>query len=307
MRELTVKECETVLVVTITPRDSAGNLDISGIRANCEFLLKRGIQCIMPMCGTGLVYDATLAEYEECIATVVETVGDKATVVPGIGPGFGHSLEMGHIAKSVGVSGVMIMPIVGPASAKGVHIGMQRIIERVNLPVVIYQRRLDIMPTKQIVGLCKLDGVVGLKYAVDDIGIFDRIVEQVNSDAALLCGMAEDPALEYLKAGAVGYSSGMANFVPETSLAMLNRFRSGDLNGAEEIRSTLVPFEDFRGEKQARYSGSALHSAMNYAGLAAGPVVPFAEEVSDEDLPRLQEMLSKILRLEQSFVTERTG
>ena len=33
MRELTAKECETVLVVTITPRDVEGNLDFSG----CKF------------------------------------------------------------------------------------------------------------------------------------------------------------------------------------------------------------------------------------------------------------------------------
>ncbi len=305
MRELTAKECETVLVVTITPRDVEGNLDFSGIRSNCEFLLKGGIQCIMPMCGTGLVYDATLAEYEECIATVIETVEDKATVVPGVGPGFGRSLEMGQIAQSLGASGIMIMPVVGPASATGVDIGMRQIIEQINLPTVIYQRRLDIMPIKQIVRLCELDSVVGLKYAVDDIETFGAIVEQVDTNAALLCGMAEDPALEYLKVGAVGYSSGMANFAPKTSLTMLNRFKSGDLSGAEEIRLSMVAFEDFRGENQARYSGSALNSAMDYAGLAGGPVIPFAEKVADEEVPRLQEMLDPILRLEEMLVRER--
>ena len=305
MRELNARECETVLVVTVTPRNAGGSLDLVGLRANCEFLIERGIKCIMPMCGTGLVYDVTLAEYEECISTVVDVVSERALVVPGIGPGFGRSIEMGKIAMSVGVSGVMIMPIVGPASIQGAEQGLRRIIEKVNLPVVIYQRRLDIMPIQHIVHLCELDSVVGLKYAVDDIKTFQTIVEKTHSDVAFLCGMAEDPALEYLKAGAVGYSSGMANFVPKTSLTMLNRYKNGDLIGAEEIRISMLPFEDFRGENHARYSGSALHSAMDFAGLVGGSVIPFAEEVADKDLQRLQHILNPILRLEHALVTKR--
>ena len=62
-----------------------------------------------------MVYDATLEEYEAVVGTYLDEAGDAASVVPGIGPGFGRALEMGHIARSLGVAGVMIMPVVGPA------------------------------------------------------------------------------------------------------------------------------------------------------------------------------------------------
>ena len=117
----------------------------------------------------------------------------------------------------------------------------------------------------------------------------------------MVCGMAEDPAIDYLAAGAVGFSSGMANFAPRTSLAILQRFARGDRSGAEALREVMVPFEDLRGERSARYSGSALHAAMECAGLAGGPVVPFAEDVASADRPRLQALVERVMEVEKSL------
>ncbi|MSR84046.1 MAG: dihydrodipicolinate synthase family protein [Candidatus Latescibacteria bacterium] len=298
---LTKEDCATVLVVAITPRLPDLSLDLEGVRRNARHLWDHGVQVAMPECGTGLVYDATLAEYEAVVGTWMEEVGEALLVVPGIGPGYGRALEMGHIARSLGVPGVMIMPVVGPASAAGVEEGMRRIAEQVALPTVLYQRRLDLMPVDQVVRLCRLDEVVGLKYAVNDTAAFATIAAQASQDAAMLCGMAEEPCLDYLERGALGFSSGMANFVPRMSLALLRAFQQGNSAEARRLRDLMVPFEDLRGERGARYSGSALHAAMEVADLAGGAVVPFAEDVAAEDLPRLRAMVEELIREEQSL------
>lgn len=301
MRELKREDCSTVLIVAITPRKGDGTVDLAGAAANVRYLVESGADFIMPMCGTGLVYDATLEEYEAVVGTFMDAAAGRAFVVPGIGPGFGRAIEMGKIARGLGAAGAMVMPVVGPASAKGVETGMARIAREVQLPILLYQRRLDIMPVSQIVSLCALDEVVGLKYAVDDLSSFARINEAAGAQAAMVCGMAEDPALEYLAAGAVGFSSGMANFAPRTSLAILRRFSGGNGAGAEALRTAMVPFEDLRGENAARYSGSALHAAMERANLAAGPVVPFAEDVAGDDLPRLNAMVDRVMEIEEQL------
>jgi 4-hydroxy-tetrahydrodipicolinate synthase len=299
LRSITAEDCADVLVVAITPRTPAGEIDLKGIRHNVSHLVASGVRFLMPMCGTGLVYDATLDEFEQVTAAFLESAGD-ALVVPGIGPGFGRSQEMARIATGLGVAGAMVMPIVGPASAKGTSEGLRRITEAAGMPIILYQRRLDIMPVDSVVELCtELDGVVGLKYAVDDLASFRRIVAGAGKACAMVCGMAEDPSLEYLQADAVGFSSGMANFVPRMSLALLAAFRAGNVEEAERLRTLMVPFEDFRGENGARYSGSALHAAMDVAGLAGGPVIPFAEDVAAADLPRVRQMLEELLAEEQ--------
>ncbi len=291
--------CCNVLVVAITPRREDRQVDLEGVRKNVQYLIQHGVDFIMPECGTGMVYDASLEEYEAVVGTYLDAAGDAAYIVPGIGPGFGRSIEMGHIARSLGVAGVMIMPVVGPASANGVYNGFREIAKAVQLPTVLYQRRLDIMPVNDVVSLCELDEVVGLKYAVEDVDAFDRIVERAGDRAAMVCGMAEDPCIDYMSHGAVGFSSGMANFVPRMSLTLREKFMVGNKAEAERLRVLMVPFEDFRGENGARYSGSALHAAMDYVGLAGGPVIPFAEDVRPQDLPRIDAMM-KILMKEET-------
>ena len=299
--ELTAKHCHNVLVVAITPRLTNGHVDVEGVKRNVEFLIEHGVDFLMPMCGTGLVYDANLDDYECVVGAFVDQAGGRALVVPGIGPGYGRSLEMGEIARSCGASGVMIMPIVGPASDNGVKAGLKTMARAVRLPVILYQRRLDIMPIDHVVELCRLDEIVGLKYAVDDLLAYSRIADGASPHSAMVCGMAEDPSIDYLKAGAVGFSSGMANFVPQMSLQLLHTYQAGHVDESERIRAKMLPFEDFRGEDAARYSSSALHAAMEYAGLQGGPVIPFAEPVADRDLSRLHGMMDILLEEERKL------
>ena len=293
--------CRNVLVVAITPRQSDQRVDLQGAWKNVRYLIERGVDFIMPACGTGLVYDMSLEDYEALVGTFVDAAGDEARIVPGIGPGFGRSAEMGRIAQSLDVAGVMIMPIVGPASAEGVFNGLREITKAVQLPTILYQRRLDIMPVSDVIRLCEMDNVVGLKYAVDDTEAFEAIAEKAGHRAAMICGMAEDPCIAYMKRGAVGFSSGMANFVPRMSLTLLRTFASGDTLEAERLRALMVPFEDLRGERGARYSASALHAAMDCAGLAGGPVIPFAADVAAEDLPRLHAMVERLMEKEKTL------
>jgi len=303
-KTLDAATCRNILVVCITPRHPDGQVDLEGAHKNVRYLIEHGADFIMPECGTGLVYDATLQEYETVVGAFVDAAGDEAYIVPGIGPGYGRSLEMGKIAHDLGVAGVMIMPIVGPASEAGVRRGLAEITEKVQLPTILYQRRLDVMPVEQVVELCKVDEIVGLKYAVDDLGTFKRIVDDAGEDAAMICGMAEDPCIDYLENGAVGFSSGMANFVPCMSLTLLRQFVDGNREEARRLRDMMVPFEDFRGENGARYSGSALHAAMNYCGLGGGPVIPFAEDVAAADLPRVNAMMEILMQEEEKLRKE---
>lgn len=300
-RNLTAADCHDVLVVAITPRTADGVIDLKGVRRNVRYLVDNGAHFLMPMCGTGLVYDATLEEFEQVTAAFVDAASSDALVVPGIGPGYGRALEMAAIARGLGVAGAMVMPVIGPASSEGVIAGLGRIAARAGFPLVLYQRRLDIMPVDRVLELCRRDDVVGLKYAVDDLETFRRLVEGAGDACAMVCGMAEDPSVRYLRAGAVGFSSGMANFVPRMSLSLLTAFRRGDLAQAERIRKAMVPFEDLRGESGGRYSAAALHAAMACAGLAGGPVVPFVEDVAPADLPRVHALMAVLLAEEEGL------
>ena len=208
---------------------------------------------------------------------------------------------MGRIARSAGADAVMIMPIVGPSSPEGVYTGMRDLIKAMEVPVVLYVRNLEVFPLKYLIQLSMMGEVHAVKYAVNDIAPFDTFVREIGDAVVPLCGMAEEPALEYMARGAKGYSSGMANFVPRLSLRMHSCYRSGDCAEAERLHKLFIPFERLRGEQRSRYNASALHAAMEMIGLAGGPVIPMNTDVPSEELSRVKAMVDLLMQEERKL------
>lgn len=292
---------DDVLVVTITPRRADGSVDRDGVRRNAVYLADRGVRILMPQCGTGLVYDASLDDYRQTVEATMEAVSNRAYVIPGVGPGYGRAKEMGVIARELGVDAVMIMPVVGPASPEGVYAGLSDLIRTLGLPVVLYLKSAELMPLESTIRLAKMDGVHAIKYAVKDLDMFDALVNEVGDRVALLCGMAEKPAVEFMDHGARGYSSGMANFVPRLSLAMHRAHKTGNRAEVERIHALMVPFEDLRGESRGKYNASALHVALEHIGLAGGPVIPMSAPVAPEDLDRVRSLTDGLMQQEAAL------
>jgi dihydrodipicolinate synthase/N-acetylneuraminate lyase len=292
---------EDVLVVTITPRHADRTVDIEGVKRNAIYLADRGVKIIMPQCGTGLVYDSSLEDYRITVEAVMEAVGDRTYVIPGVGPGFGRSQEMGSVAKEVGVDSVMIMPVVGPASPDGVFTGIRDLVESLDLPVVLYLKDARLMPLASTIRLARLPQVHAIKYAVTDYEMFDRLVDDVGDEVVLLCGMAEKPAVAFMDRGAKGYSSGMANFVPKLSLALHRAHRSNDADEVARIHALMVPFEDIRGEEKGKYNAAALHVANEHIGLAGGPVLPMCTDVAPTDIGRVRALTDHLMQAEAAL------
>lgn len=292
---------EGVMVVTITPRRPDRSVDADGVRRNARYLVDRGVRVLMPQCGTGLVYDSPLEDYRQTVEAMMEAVGDDAYVIPGVGPGYGRAVEMGRIARELGVDGVMIMPVVGPASPEGVYTGLSELAASLELPIVLYLKDARLMPVESTVRLARMARVDAIKYAVTDLNMFDALVNEVGGDTVLLCGMAEKPAVEFMDHGARGYSSGMANFVPKLSLALHRAHTEGNRAEVTRIHRLMVPFEDLRGEGKGKYNASALHTALERIGLAGGPVLPMHTDVAKEDLKRVYRLTDELMTQEEAL------
>lgn len=298
---LQLDDYKGVLVVTITPRHPDGSVDIDGVKRNAQYLIDRGIRILMPQCGTGLVYDSSLDDYRRTVEAMTDAVGDQAYVIPGVGPGYGRTQEMGRIAREFGVDGVMIMPVVGPASPEGVYTGLSDLVQTLDLPIVLYLKDPRLMPVESTVRLAGMEQVHAIKYAVKDLGMFDALVDEIGDDVVLLCGMAEKPAVEFMDHGAKGYSSGMANFVPKMSLALHNAYMAGNRAEVERIHALMVPFEDIRAEGKGKYNAAALHVALERIDLAGGPVIPMSTNVIYEDLERVRSLTDELMKHENAL------
>ena len=109
-RLLTADDCRSVLVVAITPRLPDRSVDLVGVRGNVRHLVDRGVDFLMPECGTGLVYDAELGEYEAVVAAFMDEA--IAPILAAGHPGFVCDKAMAAAEKTAQAAklGIWSMP-----------------------------------------------------------------------------------------------------------------------------------------------------------------------------------------------------
>lgn len=267
---------------------------------NLEALESAGARLFLPCGNTGEYYALDREERVNVVRTTVETVDDDSVVVAGAGGSTKTVRSLVSQYESLGVDGVMIMhPDHTYAHEKGLYEYYRRIADSTDLGVVVYKRSHDISD-ELIANLSELDSVVGVKYAVNDIKSFSQATQSGSGDVVWSNGIAERFAPAFALEGAEGYTTGIGNFVPEATLALMEALRDGDMQEARRIRDLLRPYEDLREEPGSQNAISAANNvpAVKYgqelADLYGGPVREPLVELSPADKERAEEYYRNI-------------
>ncbi len=288
-----VERLRSVFVTTVTPFEADGGIDYGRVGANAEFLVESGIAVLVPCGNTGEFSSLGLDECNRVTAATVEAVGGRAVVIAGIGWSLPMAIELAKHASESGADGVMAHhPVHTYIDREGLRRYYEGLIEALDIGLVLYKRGPEL--TDELVGaLAESEKVVGVKYAVNDLNAFANLVHDSTGDVAWLCGTAERWAPFFHLAGAVGFSSGLANFAPGESLALFEALEAGEWERAMELRARLVPFEEIR---QARFSGNnvpAVKEAMRRLGLCEAYVRDPLLELDPATAQRVGEIVAE--------------
>jgi 4-hydroxy-tetrahydrodipicolinate synthase len=287
------KRLSGVAAVTITPFTDELDVDEAGLRRVVRHLDDGGTDTIVACGGTAEYYALTAAERRQ-VSRVILDEAKTSPVVVSVGLDATSAAAAAREAEQDGAAGIMVhQPIHPYIHEVGTLAYYEQICRAVSIGVVAYVRD-PAVSTDLLARLIAIPNVVGVKYAVNDVRRFGTIVETLEdeSDVAWLCGSAEAWAPFFWLAGASGFTSGIANFAVQESLALRDALRAGDI---DEIRSRwrrLRPVEDLR---------SRWRDANNIAGLKAGAALcGLAGEAIRPPLRRLptdeKEELAEILR-----------
>ena len=161
------------------------------------------------------------------------------------------------------------------------------------LPLVLYKRSHTI--SDDVLGeVVEHENVVGVKYAVNDIGAFANVA-QVDADIVWINGIAERYAPAFALEGAEGFSTGIGNFAPELALDLWRALDKREWDRARKIRDQFQSLEELREEEGSNNDISAANNVpvikhcMELAGLEGGPVREPIVDLSDEDRRRARE------------------
>jgi 4-hydroxy-tetrahydrodipicolinate synthase len=245
---------------------------------NLQFLQDAGAGLVIPNGNTGEYYSLTHEERIAVVETTVEAVDDDVTVVAGLGGSTKTTLSLLSAYEDAGVDAVMVMyPVHTFLHEEGLYDYYRRIAEATDLGVVLYKRgpRLSV---DNIAALTELENVVCVKFAQSDAKLFSKAIGESDGDVVWSVGVAERLVPPFLAEGAEAFTTGIGNFAPEASLAMMEAIRDGDLERARAVRDAVRPYEDLREETgpdnhmSAANNVPAVKYGLELAGQYGGPV-----------------------------------
>lgn len=272
-----------VLTAMATAFHDDGSVDLDGTARIAAHLVDNGHDGVVVSGTTGEAPTTTVAEDGEILNAVKDAVGDRATVVAGVGTNAtAHSVELAQQAAKIGADGLLLVtPYYNKPSQAGVLHHFRSVVESADLPVMLYDvpsRTGTTIALDTYAEAIRWESVVAVKDAVGD---FARGVRLMQMGYALYSG--DDVAnLGWLAHGAAGMVSVVGHAAGKELSAMVAAFGSGDHAGALEIFTRMLPAIDAV-MGVPNYGATTAKAALQLLGVldnrnVRGPLVPLTDD-----------------------------
>jgi 4-hydroxy-tetrahydrodipicolinate synthase len=270
-----------VLTAMVTPFDAGGKLDLDAAAALAEHLIQLGNDGLVVNGTTGESPTTTDAEKSDLVRAVVAAVGDRASVLAGVGTyDTAHSAHLARQAAEAGAHGLLVVtPYYSRPPQSGLLAHFTTVADATDLPVLLYDippRSMVPIEVETLRRLAEHPRIMGVKDAKGDLLAGTQVM--ASTDLAYYSG--DDPLnLPWLSVGAVGFVSVIGHVVADRLRTMLDSFETGDVAAAQAVHNGLLPvYRAF-----ARVGGVLFaKAALARAGIATGdprlPLPPVTEE-----------------------------
>jgi len=296
------------LTAMITPMTSDGAVDYDGAARLAAYL-------VADMRNEGLVVNGTTGEAptttdEEkarLVKVVREAVGDRVTVIAGVGTNVtAHSIELAKQAEKAGANGMLVVtPYYNKPAQSALIAHFTAIADATALPSIIYDipsRTGMAVATDTLVRLAAHPRIVAVKDAKGDLAATSWVLAR--SDLAYYSG--DDPMnLPLWSIGGVGCVSVTAHVVGTRIHAMLEAFTAGRNAEAAALHRSMLPVNVGLFRNQAAVMTKA---AMELLGLPGGgvrgPLLPASDA---ERRTLIQDLTDGGVTLPENTVSPNTG
>ncbi|MER5541755.1 4-hydroxy-tetrahydrodipicolinate synthase [Streptomyces sp. NPDC002589] len=261
------------LCAMVTPFTEEGALDPDGAGKLAAWLVAEGCDGLVLSGTTGESPTTTDAEKAELIAAVREAVGDRVSLVAGVGTAdTRHTVELALAAGKAGADGVLVVtPYYSRPPQEAVEAHFRAVADASELPVMLYDipgRTGTRIEPETMIRLSSHERIVAVKDCSYDFLGTQKVL--AHTELAYYAG-CDEHVLALYAVGAAGCVSTVANAVPGHIAAILDAFDAGDTARARELQLRVTPLiEAMMG---AGLPGTVTAKALlNRLGLPAGPV-----------------------------------
>lgn len=267
-----------LLTAMATPFDGEGRVDLETTARLALHLVESGTEGIVVTGTTG--ESPTLSDQEKLslYRTVVETVGDRASVIAGTGSyDTAHSVHLSQEAQAVGVDGLLLVtPYYSRPPQNGLEAHFSAIADAVEVPCLLYDipsRTARMIEVPTMARLARHPRIVGVKDATD-IAHTAAVRAAVPDDFAVYAG-DDVSVLSVMAIGGVGVVSVAAHVAGRQIRAMIDAFCDGKV---EEAARAFVRLAKLFEALFVEPNPIPLKAALRLIGIEAGvPRLPLVE------------------------------
>ncbi|MFI7411513.1 4-hydroxy-tetrahydrodipicolinate synthase [Streptomyces sp. NPDC049627] len=261
------------LCAMITPFTEAGSLDLDGAQRLADRLVREGCDGLVLSGTTGESPTTSDAEKSELIRAVREAVGDRASVVAGVGTfDTRHTVELALAAEKAGADGLLVVaPYYSKPPQDAVEAHFREVADAAGLPLALYDipgRTGTRIEPETLIRLAGHPRIVAVKDCSYDFLAAQKVLAR--TELAYYAGCDEHNLALYAVGGA-GYVSTVANVIPGHLRSVLDAFEAGDTPVAARLQQRATPLIELM--MAAGLPGTVTAKALlNELGLPAGPV-----------------------------------
>ncbi|TXJ04506.1 MAG: 4-hydroxy-tetrahydrodipicolinate synthase [Aeromicrobium sp.] len=233
-----------VLTAMVTPFTPDGALDLKAAEKLATYLVDNGNDGLVVSGTTGESPTTTGEEDGRLLEVVLNAVGDRASVVAGVGTNdTRHSVELAKAATEIGAHGLLL---VTPYYSKPPQAGIQAHIDAVvaaggDTPVMLYDvpgRTVTKLSNETLLAADRHEQVVAIKDATADLARASWIA----NETSLAMYSGDDVLnLAWFASGAVGVVSVVGHVAAGAYQDMLDALGRGDLAQAQAISNRMNP------------------------------------------------------------------
>jgi N-acetylneuraminate lyase len=280
-----------ILPALVTPLDERGELNVRSYELLLERVFAAGCDGVY-VCGqTGEGMQLSRQVRERALEVAVEQAPRGKTVIAHVGAlSTEDALKLVQHASGAGAHAVSSLPPGSMYSFEEAKQYYQRLASAATIPLLVYYfpgHSTAIRTLEEILELCRIPGVVGLKYT--DFDLY-RLSQVERAGYTIFNGHDEVLAAGLLM-GAHGGVGSFYNLAPRLFVGLLAAARAGDWAGAQSIQvrineliSSVLPFPVV----------PAIKRILTWSGIDCGRAVPPRRSLTAEEEARLRVALEAV-------------
>ncbi len=253
----------------ITPFDESG-VNFFALEKIIDYQIDNGIDALV-ICGTtGEAATMPDREHLSVIDFAVKRVNGRVPIIAGTGSNdTHHCVELSQEAQNLGADGLLITtPYYNKATQKGLIMHYDKVLEKTNLPIILYNvpgRTGMSYAISTIKELAKDERIVGVKEASGNISYATELA--CSCPELTMYSGNDDMIVPILSLGGKGVISVLSNVAPKETHDLCQKWFDGDIKGSRDLQFKYL---ELINSLFCEVNPIPVKTAMNMMGFNAG-------------------------------------